>query len=68
MNIVNGMGTASQAAGAIKDVSDAQVVTKTLDKMNTLQTISGPKIDAGYQMRKDMLSGHGIGSKLDVEV
>ncbi|MDL2210833.1 hypothetical protein LJC26_08545 [Desulfovibrio sp. OttesenSCG-928-O18] len=59
---------ASIAAGAIKDTTGAQVITKTLDKMNTAQTMSGPKIDAGYQFQKDVLSAAGIGNSLNIKV
>lgn len=67
MDALTGTGAAAQAAGAIKDIAGAEVVTKTLDKMNTAQTLSGPKIDAGYQLRKDVLNAAGIGNKLDAE-
>lgn len=65
MDALTGTGAGAQAAGAVKDITDAQVVTKTLDKLNTAQTLSGPKIDAGYQLRKDVLNAAGIGLKLD---
>ena len=58
-------GSASQAQGILKDTAGAQLITKTLDKMNTFQTLSGPKIDAGYQLRKDVLNAAGIGMKLN---
>lgn len=58
---------AAQTSSALKDIAGGQVVTKTLDKMNTAQTVSGPKMDADYQMRKDVLNAAGIGQKLDVE-
>ena len=63
--ILSASGAASQSQGILKDVAGAQVVTKTLDKMNTFQTVSGPKIDAGYQFQKDVLSAAGIGTMLD---
>ena len=66
---MNGMGgvsgAATQAQGVIKDTTGAQLISKTLDKMNTFQTVSGPKIDAGYQLRKDVLNAAGIGTVLN---
>ena len=56
---------AAQVQGIIKDTTGAQLITKTLDKMNTFQTLSGPKIDAGYQLRKDVLNAAGIGTVLN---
>ncbi len=41
-------GAATLTQGVIKDATGAQLITKTLDRMNTFQTLSGPKIDAGY--------------------
>lgn len=61
-------GSATAAAGALKDVAGAQVITKTLDKMNTVRSLSGPQIDADFQFRKDMLHAAGIGRQLDVEI
>ena len=60
-------GSAAATAGALKDIAGAQVVTKTLDKMNMGSTASGPKVDADYQFRKDVLSAAGIGQKLDIQ-
>jgi len=61
--------TASQVtAGAIKDTTGAQLISKTLDKMNTAQTLSGPKVDDGYQFRKDVLNASGIGTMLNKTV
>ena len=53
------------AQGILKDTAGAQLITKTLDKMNTFQTLGGPKIDTGYQLRKDVLNAAGIGMKLN---
>ncbi len=58
-------GAASHAQGVIRDTTGAQLITKTLDRMNTFQTLSGPKIDAGYQLRKDVLNAAGIGTVLN---
>lgn len=59
---------AGATAGAIKDTTGAQLISKTLDKMNTFQTLSGPKVDSGYQFRKDVLSASGIGTMLNKTV
>ena len=58
----------SQAGSVIKDTTGAQLISKTLDRMNTAQTLSGPKVDAGYQFQKDVLSAAGIGNSLDLKV
>jgi hypothetical protein len=58
-------GAASQSQSILKDVAGAQIISKTLDKLNTAQSLSGPKIDAGYQFQKDVLNAAGIGTMLD---
>ena len=71
MDGIQGMNTAAVASatkGAIKDTTGAQLITKTLDKMNTAQTLSGPKVNADYQFQKDVLNAAGIGNKLDKTV
>ena len=66
MNALQGIdGAAAQTQGVIKDTTGAQLITKTLDRMNTFQSLSGPKIDAGYQLRKDVLHAAGIGTMLN---
>ena len=65
MNGIQGSTAAMQADGIIKDVTSAQLITKTLDRMNTSQALSGPAVDAGYQFRKDVLSAAGIGNALN---
>lgn len=59
---------ASVTASAIKDTTGAQLISKTLDKMNTGMTLTGPKVNADYQFQKDVLSAAGIGAKLDKTV
>ena len=59
---------AGAAAGAIRDTTGAQVITKTLDKLNTYSTLSGPMTDANYQFQKDVLSAAGLGQNLDMKV
>lgn len=58
--------TAAQAASMQKDIAGAQVVSKTLDKLNTTQSGLSSKVDADYQFQKDVLGAAGIGNKLDV--
>lgn len=66
MDAVQSAGAATaMATSAIKDTTGAQLISKTLDKMNTAQSMSGPKINADYQFQKDVLSAAGIGNKLD---
>lgn len=66
MDAVQSTGAATaMAAGAIKDTTGAQVVSKTLDKLNTAQGMGGPKVNADYQFQKDVLNAAGIGNKLD---
>ena len=57
-----------KAAGVIKDTMGAELITKTLDKLNSAQTLSGPKINADYQFQKDVLAAAGIGTRLDSSV
>lgn len=59
---------AGVTAGALKDTTAGQVIIKTLDKLNTAQSLSGPVVDANYQFRKDVLNTAGIGGKLDITV
>lgn len=56
---------ASLAASVIKDSTGAQLISKTLDKMNTGLTAAGPKVNADYQFQKDVLNAAGIGTKID---
>ncbi len=54
------------AAGAIKDVTGASVISKTLDKLNSVPDgTGGMKPDAGYEFQKTVLNAAGIGNKLD---
>ncbi len=55
--------SAAQANNMQKDVAGAQLITKTLDKLNT--TGMGAKVDQDYQFQKDVLNAAGIGNKLD---
>ena len=57
--------SASMASSAIKDTLGAQLIGKTLDKLNT--GTSG-NVDSNYQFQKDVLSAAGIGNKIDTEV
>ena len=67
MDGIQAGAVAAQTSSALKDIAGGQVISKTLDKMNTVQTMAGPKMDADYQMRKDVLNAAGIGQKLDIE-
>lgn len=69
MNAVSGAASAaSQVEGVLKDTTSAQIVSKTLDKMNTSTSLTGPVVDSGYQFRKDVLSAAGIGQTLNAVV
>ena len=64
----SGYGT-SGVAGAFKDTMGAQLMTKTLDKLNTKPGAEMPNPD--YQFQKDVLSAGYIpktGSNTDIEV
>lgn len=66
MDSVQSAGAAAaMTQSALKDTTGAQLISKTLDKMNTSMSLSGPKIDAGYQFQKDVLGAAGIGTRLD---
>ncbi len=58
----------SIAADVIKDATGAQLITKTLDKMNTMQTGSGPQLNPDYDFQKTVLNAAGLGTKLDAMV
>ncbi len=66
MDAVQGTNAAAALAqGAIKDTTGAQLINKTLDRMNTGMSVGGPQTDAGYQFQKDVLAAAGIGAMLD---
>ncbi len=57
------------AAGAIKDTTGASVITKTLDKMNSVPDgMGGTKLNADYDFQKTVMNAAGIGNKLDAVV
>lgn len=56
--------TAALAQGAIKDTTGAQLISKTLDKVN----MGAPSVEAGVQFQKDVLGAAGIGTMLDKTV
>ncbi len=58
----------SALAQSLKDSAGAQLITKTLDKLNTAQTLAGPAVNADYQFQKDVLQAAGLGTKLDTLV
>ncbi len=54
------------AAGALKDTTGAQVISKTLDKLNSVPNgTGGMKLNADYDFQKTVLNAAGIGNKLD---
>ena len=59
---------ASLTEGVLKDATSSQVITKTLDKLNTTKTLSGVAVDTNYQFQKDVLGAAGIGRALDLKV
>jgi hypothetical protein len=66
MDALHSTGAAAALTqGVIKDATGARIISKTLDKMNAFQSVSGPNIDAGYQFQKDVLNAAGIGTMLD---
>ena len=65
---VSAGGAASAAAGAIKDTTGAQLITKTLDLLDTGMSLSGPVANAEHQFRKDVLAAAGIGGTLEISV
>jgi hypothetical protein len=58
---------AATASRAIKDTLGADLISKTLDKLNASAKVSGQE-DQNYQFQKEVLSAAGIGRGLDVEV
>ena len=54
--------------GAIKDTTGAQLINKTLDKLNTGTALSGAVVNPDQQFQKDVLNGMGIGANLDSTV
>ena len=66
MDPLLGAASPSGAEGIIKDTTGAQIISGTLDKMNTGLTATGPKMDADYQFRKDVLAAAGVGRGLDI--
>lgn len=66
--VENAGSVCPDAQAIIKDATGAQLITKTLEKMNTAVTLTGPRIDADYQLRKDMLHAAGIAKTLDAVV
>ena len=56
------------AARVIKDSTGAQLIAKTLDKLNAWPGMSGSQLNPDYQFQKDVLNAAGIGKQLDTEV
>lgn len=55
----------SVLANVLKDANGAQLISKTLDKLNTVQSLAGPAVNADYQFQKDVLQAAGLGQKID---
>lgn len=68
INTVQAELSGSVAAQAIKDSTGAQLISKTLDKLNAGPGVAGPQLEQEYQFQKDVLNAAGIGTQLDVEV
>ena len=66
MDISTATSSASQAAGIQKDTTAAQLITKTLEKLNTTQDGLTSKVDSNFQFQKEVLGAAGIGNKLDI--
>ncbi|MDR2503715.1 MAG: hypothetical protein LBD82_04950 [Deltaproteobacteria bacterium] len=58
----------AMAAQVIKDSTGAQLVAKTLDKLNAGPGVAGGQPNQDYQFQKDVLNAAGIGRQLDTEV
>lgn len=56
---------AEAITSAIKDTTGAQLITKTLEKLNANTALSGSAVNSDYQFQKDVLNAAGIGNKLD---
>ena len=56
------------AVSAIKDNTGAQLISQTLDRLNTSTPPPGAMVNADYQFQKDVLNAAGIGTKLDAIV
>ena len=53
-------------ASVLKDTTGAQIITKTLDKLNPGTALPGAAINTDQQFQRDMLlNAAGIGNKLN---
>ncbi|MDR3177102.1 MAG: hypothetical protein LBU06_11300 [Desulfovibrio sp.] len=71
MDIANAaitQGATSLAQQVIKDTTASDLITKTIDKLNTTGSVSAPRLNPDYQFQKDVLSAAGIGRSLDISV
>ncbi|MDR1490275.1 MAG: hypothetical protein LBS65_07315 [Desulfovibrio sp.] len=71
MDIANAaiaQGATSLAQRAIKDTTAADLITKTIDKLNTTGSMSAPRLSPDYEFQKSVLSAAGIGRTLDISV
>lgn len=51
----------------IKDSLGAELITKTLDKLNTSSIDSASAMQQSYQFQKDVMAAAGIGNYLDLK-
>ena len=58
--------SAGVLASVIKDMTGAQLISQTLDRINTSMALAGPVVNPDYQFQKDVFSAMGIGNKLDI--
>ncbi|MDR0826694.1 MAG: hypothetical protein LBN33_02290 [Desulfovibrio sp.] len=73
MDIANAaivQGATSLAQRAIHDTTASDLISKTIDSLNSVPASagSGAALNANYQFQKDVLSAAGIGNKLDAIV
>ncbi|MDR1124828.1 MAG: hypothetical protein LBM64_02030 [Deltaproteobacteria bacterium] len=74
MSISISSGADAQAASAalsvtadtIRDSLGAQLITKTLDKLNASTTDTASAMQQSYQLQKEVLGAAGIGNYLDI--
>ena len=65
MDAINGANLNSLAQTSDKQTFGAQVVSSTIDRLNTNQ--SG-QTNSDYDFQKNVLSGMGVGKNLDVTI
>ena len=61
-------GMTGAVAGALKDTVGAQLISKTLEKLNGGMGLPGKVVNQDYQFQKDVLQAAGIGTRLDAVI